>query len=253
LLKVDNETTLKNISPNIFPLVAYTHPNLKQYVGFSFVQISASDVTASVINDFKSLQNKVFILTTNNTNGFAEQRSAILRLMAADVKLPVVIERTYHENDLETFQIKSSADTGGLLLDGLCDGIWLRNTGTIIENEICKTAFSILQASRMRISKTEYISCPSCGRTQFDIQSTTRKIRSKTAHLKGLKIGVMGCIVNGIGEMADADYGYVGGAPGKITLYHHKEVVQRGVPEDLAVDKLVELIKQNGDWVEPIV
>ncbi|MCB0824539.1 MAG: flavodoxin-dependent (E)-4-hydroxy-3-methylbut-2-enyl-diphosphate synthase, partial [Bacteroidales bacterium] len=143
---------------------------------------------------------------------------------------------------------------GGLLIDGLGDGIWLESSDSSIgAAEINLTAFGILQASRVRISKTEYISCPSCGRTLFDLQETTAKIRQRTDHLKGLKIGIMGCIVNGPGEMADADFGYVGTGVGKITLYKGKEVVKRNVPSEKAVDELIELIKEHGRWSEPVI
>jgi (E)-4-hydroxy-3-methylbut-2-enyl-diphosphate synthase len=146
--------------------------------------------------------------------------------------------------------LKSAADLGGLFIDGLGDGIWIENAGSLSAKDQNATAFGILQASRVRITKTEYISCPSCGRTLFDLQKTTRKIQQHTSHLKTLKIGIMGCIVNGPGEMADADYGYVGSGKGRITLYKGKEVVKRNIPEDQAVEALINLIKENGDWVE---
>jgi (E)-4-hydroxy-3-methylbut-2-enyl-diphosphate synthase len=146
----------------------------------------------------------------------------------------------------------SSTDVGGLLIDGLGDGIWLESD-TINANKLNNISFGILQATRTRISKTEYISCPSCGRTLFDLQETTAKIRNRTHHLKGIKIAIMGCIVNGPGEMADADYGYVGSGPGKITLYKGKEVVKRSINTEFALDELITLIKENGDWVNPLV
>src|SRR5690606_10934430 len=136
------------------------------------------------------------------------------------------------------------------LIEGLGSGIWINSPSTSIEN-LVSISFGILQATRSRISKTEYISCPSCGRTLFDLQETTQMIRGRTNHLKGLKIGIMGCIVNGPGEMADADYGYVGAGPGKITLYRGKEVVKRNVAAADALDDLIEIIKDDGRWVEP--
>jgi (E)-4-hydroxy-3-methylbut-2-enyl-diphosphate synthase len=142
-----------------------------------------------------------------------------------------------------------SAETGSLFIDGFGDGIWLNGPQPMIN--LNTTSFGILQATRTRISKTEYISCPSCGRTLFDLQETTAKIRKVTSHLKGIKIGIMGCIVNGPGEMADADYGYVGSGPGKINLYKEKEVVKRNIPENEAVTALIDLIKEHNDWVEP--
>jgi len=154
--------------------------------------------------------------------------------------------------------IYSSTDIGGLFIDGLGDGIMLgtqqveEKTSGLQWAEFCnKTAFGILQATRNRMSKTEYISCPSCGRTLFDLQETTGMIRKRTDHLKGVKIGIMGCIVNGPGEMADADYGYVGSGPGRITLYRGKEVVKRNVPSAKAVDELIELIREDGNWINP--
>jgi (E)-4-hydroxy-3-methylbut-2-enyl-diphosphate synthase len=148
--------------------------------------------------------------------------------------------------------LQSATDIGGLLIDGLGDGVFIAaencGGGDKAANE---TAFNILQATRTRISKTEYISCPSCGRTLFDLQETTAKIRNRTNHLKGIKIGIMGCIVNGPGEMADADYGYVGSGKGKITLYRGKEVVKRSVPSVKAVDELINLIREDGKWIEP--
>src|SRR5690606_15390776 len=143
----------------------------------------------------------------------------------------------------------SSSDLGIHFIDGFGDGIWI--TGNHSLNFINSLSFGILQATRTRISKTEYISCPSCGRTLFDLQETTAKIRAKTSHLKGIKIGIMGCIVNGPGEMADADYGYVGTGPGKINLYKEKLVVRKNVPEDEAVDALIQLITEHGDWIDP--
>ena len=143
----------------------------------------------------------------------------------------------------------SAADIGGLQIDGFGDGIWLRSDNEL--NFINETAFGILQASRTRISKTEYISCPSCGRTLFDLQETTAMVRKKTDHLKGIKIGIMGCIVNGPGEMADAHYGYVGTGPGLISLYKGQTVVAKNIPSENAVDALIDLIRTNGDWVEP--
>ena len=148
----------------------------------------------------------------------------------------------------DKFRLYSSIDIGLLLLDGFGDGVWLSSD---FENDInTKQSFGILQATRTRISKTEYISCPSCGRTLFNLQKVTSEIRSRTNHLKGVKIGIMGCIVNGPGEMADADYGYVGTGVGKISLYKGYEVVKRNIPADIAVDALIDLIKANGDWVE---
>lgn len=196
-----------------------------------------------------SKSNIVLVLSTCNTNGYAEQRAAFIKLMESGVQIPVIIHREYSDTSLATMQLKAAADFGGLLIDGLGDGIMI--TANAIDNQsICATAFSILQAARVRLSKTEYIACPGCGRTLYDLQGTLQRVRAATSHLKGLKIGVMGCIVNGPGEMADADYGYVGASPGKISLYRGKEVVKRNIDEAHAIDELVLLIKESGDWFE---
>jgi (E)-4-hydroxy-3-methylbut-2-enyl-diphosphate synthase len=217
----------------------------------------------------------VIILKTENQHAMPELRKAFFRLMNNNISNPVIINRQYSDMPAEQVQLYASTDVGGLLLDGLGDGVcfgmtaksyersiidgqqssvnasvrtYLQN-GTV-ESFINNIAFSVLQATRTRISKTEYISCPSCGRTLFDLQETTAKIRSVTSHLKGVKIAIMGCIVNGPGEMADADFGYVGSGPGKITLYKGKEVVKRNVASEVAVEELVSLLKENGAWVE---
>jgi (E)-4-hydroxy-3-methylbut-2-enyl-diphosphate synthase len=149
------------------------------------------------------------------------------------------------------FQLKAASDLGLLLIDGFGDGIWLRNAGEVSYSSLISASFGILQASRVRTTKTEYISCPSCGRTMFDLQSVTAEIKARTGHLKHLKIGIMGCIVNGPGEMADADYGYVGAAAGKVTLYKGKNVIKKNIPSKEAVDELLQIIKNNNDWLEP--
>ena len=194
----------------------------------------------------------VLLLSTTRPNALRSLRAAFFRLANAGCTLPVIVRQDLHGLSAEALQLKSSADLGGLLLDGFGDGVWIAGDVGLEGGlqALNRTAFGILQATRTRISRTEYISCPSCGRTLFDLQETTAKIRAVTDHLKGIKIGIMGCIVNGPGEMADADYGYVGTGPGKITLYKEKEVVQRNIPEDEAVDALIELIRSHGDWVE---
>lgn len=191
----------------------------------------------------------VFIFETNNEHAMPELRRMFMELINLGRQTPVIVKRNYNVTDLEKFRLYTSTDCGALLIDGFGDGVWL-TAENVNPSEINKTAFGILQAARTRISKTEYISCPSCGRTLFDLQETTAKIRSRTDHLKGIKIGIMGCIVNGPGEMADADYGYVGSGVGKITLYKGKEVVTRSIEAGKAVDALIDLIKQHGDWVE---
>jgi len=178
-------------------------------------------------------------------------RSLYLNLAKNKLLNPVILSFDSDDTDQENFQLEVSSDAGSMLIDGFGDGIWINARQP--QKLINSTAFGILQATRTRISKTEYISCPSCGRTLFDLQETTAKIRARTSHLKGLKIGIMGCIVNGPGEMADADYGYVGTGPGKIHLYKEKTVVRKNVPESEAVEALIELIKENGDWQSPKV
>jgi (E)-4-hydroxy-3-methylbut-2-enyl-diphosphate synthase len=199
----------------------------------------------------KTQNNKtVFIFETSNAHGMAEQRRMFIELLNKKCTIPVIIKRNYNKLTEKQFQLHAATDIGALLLDGFGNGIWIQQHDGIPIKNSNATAFGILQATRTRISKTEYISCPSCGRTLFDLQETTAKIRNRTDHLKGIKIGIMGCIVNGPGEMADADYGYVGTGIGKITLYKGKEVVERNVNSEKAVDALINLIKKHGDWVE---
>ena len=193
----------------------------------------------------------VIIAQSNHPNRLGEFRGLVHQLTRQGLNNPVVFFQMYEENSVEDLQIKSSADMGALIFDGLTDGILLyNNTSTITDTKLDETAFGILQAGRVRTSKTEYISCPGCGRTLYDLESTIARIKAATSHLKGLKIGIMGCIVNGPGEMADADYGYVGAGRGKISLYKRKECIEKNIPEEQAVEKLIELIKTNGDFRE---
>ena len=187
------------------------------------------------------------ILDSRSANPTAEWRAAILSL--ENSTQPVVIRREYDDSDITNLAVKAAADMGQLLLDGLADGVWIV-APQFSASQIEDIELNILQASRVRISHTEYIACPSCGRTLYDIEGTLAQIKARTSHLKGLKIGVMGCIVNGPGEMADADYGYVGAAAGKITLYKGREIVERNIEQERALDRLIEIIKENGDWVE---
>lgn len=192
----------------------------------------------------------VLIAQSNHPNRLGEFRALAHQLMNEGLNNPVIFFQHYAEDEAENLQIKSAADMGALIFDGLCDGIFLFNQGKIETRTLDATAFGILQAGRVRTSKTEYISCPGCGRTLYDLQSTIARIKAATSHLKGLKIGIMGCIVNGPGEMADADYGYVGAGRGKVSLYKKKECIEKNIPEAEAVDKLIELIKANGDYTE---
>ncbi|MDG1766254.1 MAG: (E)-4-hydroxy-3-methylbut-2-enyl-diphosphate synthase [Flavobacteriales bacterium] len=214
-----------------------------------FLALENKDLNAEIIAFLKADSNVIVLLKTQQEHAMADMRTAFYKLMNADVSCPVVLSRQYKLSSEDHFRMYSATDCGALLLDGLGDGVLVAGDQIPVKTEI-STAFGILQATRTRISKTEYISCPSCGRTLFDLQETTAKIRAKTSHLKGVKIGIMGCIVNGPGEMADADYGYVGTGVGKITLYKEKEVVRRNVPEAEAVDALIDLIREHGDWVE---
>ena len=201
------------------------------------------------IHTLAKLKNCVLVIDGDIDTGFHVQRSEIISLITNNLTNPVIIRKSYESLTREEFILYSASDIGGLQIDGLGDGIWLRSDNEL--NFVNETAFGILQASRTRISKTEYISCPSCGRTLFDLQETTAIVRKRTNHLKGIKIGIMGCIVNGPGEMADADYGYVGTGPGLISLYKGQEVVEKNIPSENAVDALIDLISTNGDWVEP--
>ncbi len=190
----------------------------------------------------------ILVVTINLDNKTQVLRNFRCEMDLHNFENPVILKMNYETSDLERFQLNASADLGVHFIDGFGDGIWINGNHPI--KDINSLSFGILQATRTRISKTEYISCPSCGRTLFDLQETTQKIRLRTSHLKGLKIGIMGCIVNGPGEMADADYGYVGTGPGKINLYKEKTVVRKNVDESNAVDALIDLIKENGDWIE---
>ena len=216
----------------------------------NMIYTAYSDVSASLIDKLKTDKSAVLLLDTHNKNTIAELRRFIIKLINNNIKTPVIIGKGYENLSEQQLQISASSDLGSLLLDGLGDGIFIYAPKCSSDQKINSLGFGILQATRTRISKTEYISCPSCGRTLFDLQETTAKIRKVTDHLKGVKIGIMGCIVNGPGEMADADYGYVGTRPGKITLYKEKNIVKKNIDEAEAVDALIDLIKEHGDWVE---
>ena len=226
----------------------YTQPN-ERSGELNFVEVELEDLTESFISVLKSDSKVVLFLKSSHEYVVQHRRTAIFRLMNHGVTCPVVLSSKYDLEE-EAYTLYSSTDLGALLLDGLGDGVLISSS----QSSLAKSnaiSFGILQATRTRISRTEYISCPSCGRTLFDLQETTAKIRSRTSHLKGVKIGIMGCIVNGPGEMADADYGYVGTGVGKITLYKEKNVVKKNIDEAQAVDELISLIKEYGDWVEP--
>ncbi|MFD1630954.1 (E)-4-hydroxy-3-methylbut-2-enyl-diphosphate synthase [Pseudopedobacter beijingensis] len=221
----------------------------------NLVQLKRTDLYTDAFANIPFDDTLVFVLETDEVHGMADQRAFFFKLTEMGVNTPVILKRSYHFEDahqeiidLKT-QLYAATDLGALLLDGFGDGVWIDAPQISLKFNV-STAFGILQATRSRISKTEYISCPSCGRTLFDLQETTQMIRSKTDHLKGIKIGIMGCIVNGPGEMADADYGYVGAGPDKITLYRGKEVVKKNVPSADALNELIEIIRTDGVWIE---
>ncbi|MDR3666633.1 MAG: (E)-4-hydroxy-3-methylbut-2-enyl-diphosphate synthase [Ignavibacteriaceae bacterium] len=234
----------------------------------NFVLMTISDLNDTLITKLKKDSTAVLVLETENLHAVAELRRFFCELLLQDIQNPVIIKRAYSKITYEDFILYSSIDFGSLLIEGFGDGVWaecsfiedkpkdlyiknyIRTNETSIK-KINKILFNILQAARTRVSKTEYIACPSCGRTLFDLQETTEIIRKKTEHLKGLKIAVMGCIVNGPGEMADADYGYVGSGIDKITLYKGKDIVRRNIPALNAVESLIEIIQENNDWQEP--
>ena len=232
--------------PGFYPLISSNDLTAIDKNQKAFLHVDAGNDLPENMSDFANL---VLVLRTSKKNVTQDFRSFFVSLLMQKIDLPVVLQINESSTDLEYFKLSVSSDAGSLLIDGFGDGVWIKGDHPV--REINSTSFGILQATRTRISKTEYISCPSCGRTLFDLQETTSKIRNKTAHLKGLKIGIMGCIVNGPGEMADADYGYVGTGPGRINLYKEKTVVKKNVMEVDAVNALIDLIKDNGDWVEP--
>jgi len=231
----------------IFPIKDYTTNNLKDST-LNLVCVDASDFNVVQLKALDPVSS-ILVLETSAINGMAEQRLFFMALLNAGITLPVIIKRVYKEITADDLMLYAATDLGALLTDGFGDGVWIE-ARTVNLSLLNATSFGILQATRTRISKTEYISCPSCGRTLFDLQETTQLIRSRTDHLKGIKIGIMGCIVNGPGEMADADYGYVGTGPDKITLYRGKEVVKKNVHANYALDDLIELIKEDGNWIE---
>jgi (E)-4-hydroxy-3-methylbut-2-enyl-diphosphate synthase len=234
----------------------------------NFLRIKLNELDDDLSNKIKNDNKLVLVIETDNLHGMAEQRRLFFELINQGIENPVIIKRDYSNVSLEELRLYSSTDFGALLIDGLGDGVWLnaelkeskdetKYVSKLIQSKeskekfINRTLFGILQATRTRISKTEYIACPSCGRTLFDLQETTEMIRKRTEHLKGVKIAIMGCIVNGPGEMADADYGYVGSGVDKITLYRGKDIVKRSVTSSNAVDELIGLIREDGNWSEP--
>ncbi len=207
-------------------------------------------IAPELIEELKADSDRVVVLGSEVSNALGHLRAFLTVLKSEGVENPVIVCRDYTGLSEQERTIAASVEFGSLLLAGFADGVWIKASGESRER-LTALALNILQATRLRISKTEFISCPGCGRTLYDLQSTLREIKAATSHLKGLKIGVMGCIVNGPGEMADADYGYVGAAAGKISLYKGKECIEKNIPAEEAISHLVSLIKTNGDWVEP--
>lgn len=213
--------------------------------------VVSDDVAIEKLEPLRGDTATVLIVEPANVNVPAGEQAFLHALTDAGITLPAVIKNTYSDTDDEWLQVKAGADFGTLLLNGFSDGIWLSAPRFADADRVVRYELGILQASRLRMSKTEFISCPGCGRTLYDLQTTVKRVKEATSHLSHLKIGIMGCIVNGPGEMADADYGYVGAAAGKISLYKNKECVERNIPEAEAIPRLIALIKANGDWIEP--
>lgn len=228
----------------IFPVTAMPFVSMVQ-AKLKFLVLQFGTPADEYLACLKTHPEIVVVCVSNHQNRLGSQRALVHEMMIAGVENPVVFAQMYRLNDAEEFQLEAAADMGALMIDGLCDGIWLMNDGDIAPSTIEGTAFGILQAGRLRTSKTEYISCPGCGRTLYDLRDTIKRIHEATKDMKGLKIGIMGCIVNGPGEMADADYGYVGAGPGKISLYKGKECVEHNIPEGEAVEHLLRLIKTD--------
>ena len=248
---LQNETIVSS-KGEIFKI--YTPENfLTSKEDIVFLKMSYPELNTDIISRLKNNKKTVILLETSHPNPVGEQLAFIHTLMAERCETPVIAAGKYRENDLEALQIKSAADLGVIFVDFLADGILLDNEGIVSVEDVLSVSFGILQAARVRVSKTEFISCPGCGRTMFELQGVIASIKAKTSHLTGLKIGIMGCIVNGPGEMADADYGYVGAARGKVSLYKKHECVEKNVPGEEAVEKLIDLIKANGDWKEPVL
>ncbi|WP_341900495.1 (E)-4-hydroxy-3-methylbut-2-enyl-diphosphate synthase [Fluviicola taffensis] len=240
------ETWKKQQRSDAYPFCTLEEYRENKPEGTAFLYI---DLDSNYAASELPTENIIYVAETKQ-----QQKTQIIRKFQYELAelnnlVPVILKANYDQEELETLQLYASSDAGIHFIDGFGDGLWITAPRSLVD--LNSLSFGILQATRTRISKTEYISCPSCGRTLFDLQETTGKIRERTSHLKGIKIGIMGCIVNGPGEMADADYGYVGTGPGKINLYKEKTVVRKNVPEEEAVDALIDLIRENGDWIEP--
>ena len=235
---------------NVFPLLTLGEWDRCPEVSMRFLQVPAT-TPVERLEFLRGRCDTVLVITPVGVNIPGEQQALIHALDNAGINCPVILRNTYTDSSNEWLQVKAGADLGAVLLNGRADGVWLEAPNCHSCGDVVRYAFAILQAARQRISKTEFISCPGCGRTMFDLQTTVQRVQQATAHLTHLKIGVMGCIVNGPGEMADADYGYVGAAAGRISLYKGKQCIEMNIPEEEAIDRLVALIKQHGDWRDP--
>ena len=238
-------------TPNTYPIFPYNavpfmsgYPLIPKFLVMQY-GVDAEEYVTCLMNH----PEVVVVCVSHHANRLGEQRALVHEMMRAGLRNPVVFCQSYrHTNEHKAdFQLEAAADMGALMFDGLTDGVWLMNDGDLGVKDIAETAFGILQAARLRTTKTEYISCPGCGRTLYDLRTTIARIKAATAHLKGLKIGIMGCIVNGPGEMADADFGYVGAGRGKISLYRRKECVAKNIPEEEAVERLLQLINEDNE------
>lgn len=249
IVDFDRYARLEGDKTNIYPIFPY---NAVPFISgvkadLKFLVLPYGAASEEYIPCLKAHPEVVVVSMSNHQNKLGEQRALLHEFMNEGIENPVVFCQMYSHSQEEKgdFQLEAAADMGALMFDGFTDGIWLMNNGTLSDDVIDATAFGILQAARLRTTKTEYISCPGCGRTLYDLRTTIARIKEATKDMKGLKIGIMGCIVNGPGEMADADYGYVGAGRGKISLYRRKECVEKNIPEEEAVEKLLQLIRSD--------
>ncbi len=233
----------------IFTSEVFMHDDLRSFASdIHFIACEYSDLTEEFIGKLKENPKAVLVCQSKHQNAFAEQRAFVFKLIQFNCKAPVVFHRLFQEDELEDLQLKSACDLGSLFIDGLGNGICLNNAGSISKEDVNAAAFGILQAARARTSKTEFISCPGCGRTLFKLQDVVAEVKQKFAHLSHLKIGVMGCVVNGPGEMGDVDYGYVGAGAGRVSLYKSQDLVKKNILSEDAIEELILIIKENGDW-----
>ena len=235
---------------NAYPLLTLGEWEPCPPTSLRFLQVPAS-TPVQRLEFLRDRNDTVLVITPVGINIPGSQQALTHALSAHGIHCPIVMRNTYADSSNDWLQVKAGADLGAVLMNRRADGIWLEAPNIHSGIEVVKYAFAVLQAARQRITKTEFISCPGCGRTMFDLQSTVKRVQQATSHLRHLKIGVMGCIVNGPGEMADADYGYVGAAAGRVSLYKGKQCIEMNIPEQDAIDRLLDLIKQNGDWVDP--